>query len=149
MVNQTTTSMERKEFLRTLGGAAAFALVFPCVGACSKSDDDAPPEEPSGKIDYTIDLNAAEAVKLKTNGGFFIKDNNVVIARTLNGDYAAASRKCSHEGNYQVIYHEDEFSCNVHNSRFNLNGTPLNAVTSNKLKIYQTSLGGDTLRVFE
>ena len=31
--------MERKEFLRSLGAGAAFAVIFPCVQGCSKDDD--------------------------------------------------------------------------------------------------------------
>jgi hypothetical protein len=31
--------MERKEFLRSLGAGAAFALTFPCLQGCSKDED--------------------------------------------------------------------------------------------------------------
>ena len=65
--------MERKQFLRTLGSGAAFALVFPCVGGCSKDKADGDiKEEPSG-VDFTIDLDSEEGAKLKNNGDFMIK----------------------------------------------------------------------------
>ena len=44
--------MERKEFLRSLGAGAAFAITFPCLQGCSKDDmPDIP--IPTG-IDFTI-----------------------------------------------------------------------------------------------
>ena len=32
--------MERKDFLRSLGAGAAFALTFPCVHGCSNDAED-------------------------------------------------------------------------------------------------------------
>lgn len=38
--------MERKQFLRSLGAGAAFAVVFPCVHGCSKDGNvDVAPED--------------------------------------------------------------------------------------------------------
>ena len=48
--------MERKEFLRSLGAGAAFALTFPCLHGCSKDEVNGNlVEEPTG-VDFTIDL---------------------------------------------------------------------------------------------
>ena len=147
--------MERKQFLRTLGAGAAFALTFPCVHGCSK--DDAPNgtivEEPTG-VDFTLDLTSAEAANLASNGGFILK-NLVVIARNLEGQLIAASQVCSHEAYDQVRFVDQQggiFYCDVHGSRFEQNGSPLNQVDSNPakaLKIYNTELSGEMLRVFE
>ncbi|MEP3211305.1 MAG: Rieske 2Fe-2S domain-containing protein [Maribacter sp.] len=147
--------MERKQFLRTLGAGAAFALAFPCVHGCSK--DDSPNgnivEEPTG-VDFTIDLTSAEAANLATNGGFILK-NLVVVARNLEGQLIAASQVCSHEAYDQVRFVDQQggiFYCDVHGSRFEQNGTPLNQVDANPakaLKIYNIELTGDMLRVFE
>jgi len=147
--------MERKQFLRTLGAGAAFALAFPCVHGCSK--DDSPigniVEEPTG-VDFTIDLTSAEASNLATNGGFILK-NLVVVARNLEGELIAASQVCSHEAYDQVRFVNQEggiFYCDVHGSRFGQNGTPLNQVDGNPakvLKVYNIELTGDMLRVFE
>lgn len=147
--------MERKQFLRTLGAGAAFALTFPCVHGCSK--DDSPNgnivEEPTG-VDFTIDLTSAEAANLETNGGFILK-NLVVIARNLEGQLIAASQVCSHEAYDQVRFVDQQggiFYCDVHGSRFEQNGTPLNQVDANPakaLKIYNIELTENMLRVFE
>lgn len=147
--------MERKQFLKTLGAGAAFALTFPCIHGCSK--DDSPigtiVEEPTG-VDFTIDLTSSEAAKLGTNGGFILK-NLVVVVKNLEGEYIAASQVCSHEAYDQVRFVSQLggiFYCDVHGSRFEQSGAPLNQVDGNPakmLKVYNVELTGDMLRVFE
>ena len=147
--------MERKDFLRTLGAGAAFALVFPCTQGCSKDggNDGGNIPVPTG-VDFTIDLNSAEAANLANNGGFILK-NLVVVARNLEGNFVAASQVCSHEGYDEVRFVNQQggiFYCSVHTSRFGQDGTPLNQVdnkTPKPLKIFNTELTDNILRVFE
>ena len=147
--------MERKQFLKTLGAGAAFALAFPCVHGCSKDENPNGTivEEPTG-VDFMIDLNSSEASNLATNGGFILK-NLVVVARNLEGELIAASQVCSHEAYDQVRFVDQDggiFYCDVHGSRFEQDGTPLNQVDGNPariLKVYNIELTGDVLRVFE
>lgn len=146
--------MERKEFLKSLGAGAAFALTFPCIHGCSKDEIQGDiVEEPTG-VDFTIDLTSAEAQALSANGGFILK-NLVVIARNLEGEYIAASQVCSHESYDQVRFVDQSggiFYCDVHGSRFDQDGNPLNQVDSNpakSIKVYNTELDGSSLRVFE
>ncbi len=147
--------MERKAFLRTLGAGAAFAVVFPCLHGCSsESSDDVAPEDmkpiPTG-VDFTVDLTSEEANNLSTNGGFILK-NDVVVVRNLEGIFVAASQICSHQQTDQVRFLDLDggiYRCDTHGSRFDQQGNPLNTVTSNKLKIFNTELTGDMLRVFE
>ena len=147
--------MERKKFLRTLGAGAAFAITFPCLGSCSKDNEIegnivAQPTD----VDFTIDLTSSEAAKLANNGGFILK-NLVVVVKNLEGEFVAATQICSHEQYDQVRFVNQDggiFYCDVHGSRFAQNGTPLNEIpnsTSKALKIYNTSLEGSILRVFE
>jgi len=99
-------------------------------------------------------LTATEAANLATNGGFILK-NLVVVARNLEGQFIAASQVCSHEAYDQVRFVDQLggiFYCDVHGSRFEQNGAPLNQVDVNPakaLKIYNIELDGDMLRVFE
>lgn len=150
--------MERKQFLRSLGASAAFALTFPCLHGCSVDEGDMElegeiVEEPTG-IDFTVDLTSAEASNLATNGGFILK-NLVVVVRNLEGDFIAASQICSHQGYDQVRFatqNDGIFYCDVHGSQFAQDGTPLNQVDNSPakaLKIYNIELTGDILRVFE
>lgn len=143
--------MERKQFLKSLGAGAAFALTFPCVQSCSKEGIKV--DVPTG-IDFTIDLTSSEASDLAENGGFILKDL-VVVAKNLEGNFVAATQVCSHRGYDQVRFNTAEggiFYCDVHGSKFSQTGEPLNTVGLSKakpIKVYQIELNGDMLRVFE
>ncbi|WP_411031362.1 ubiquinol-cytochrome c reductase iron-sulfur subunit [Spongiimicrobium sp. 3-5] len=147
--------MERKEFLKSLGAGAAFALVFPCVNGCSSDgNDDVAPEDmkpiPTG-VDFTIDLSTSEGAGLQNNGDFILKDF-VVVVKNLEGNFVAASQVCSHQQTEEVRFLQESggiFRCSTHGARFSQTGSPLNSVTSNPLKIFSTELTGDVLRVFE
>ncbi|WP_224484772.1 ubiquinol-cytochrome c reductase iron-sulfur subunit [Robertkochia aurantiaca] len=150
--------MERKDFLRSLGSAAALALILPCA-ACSSpaGDTSGQPEDQvedptsENELDFTIDLSSQDAEPLQEPGGYIIM-NETVVVRNLAGDFVAATRRCPHEGNYQIVYdrvnNTERFWCDVHGSRFDLQGKPVNDITTNTLLIYQTELSGNTLRVF-
>ncbi len=142
--------MERKEFLRTLGAGAAFALAFPCTQGCSSDGGLNTQPIPSG-VDFTIDLSGPDGDSLADNGDFIIREF-VVVARNLSGEFVAASRVCSHQQTEAVSFVSSQggiFQCSTHGSQFAQDGTPINGVTDNPLKIFQTSLRGDLLRVFE
>lgn len=142
--------MERKEFLRTLGAGAAFAVAFPCVQGCTKGPGLETEPVPTG-VDFTIDLSGPDGDALANNGDFIIRDY-VVIARNLAGAFVAASQVCSHQQTPEVRFVDSQggiFQCTTHGSQFAQDGTPLNSVTNNPLKVFQTSLEGDQLRVFE
>lgn len=146
--------MERKEFLRSLGAGAAFALTFPCLNGCSKDAENGEIRPVPTGIDFTIDLNSPEGAKLKDNGNFILKDL-VVVVKNLEGNFIAASQVCSHEAYDQVRFltaNGGFFHCDVHGSRFSQTGEPLNQVDSKiprPLKMFQVALEGDSLRVFE
>ena len=146
--------MERKEFLRSLGAGAAFALIFPCAQGCSQDEIVGDVKEIPAGIDFTIDLSSSEAEPLLNEGGFVLK-NDVVIARNLEGALIAASQICSHQGYDQVRFVSNAggiFYCDVHGSRFEQDGSPLNQVDGNParaLKVYKTAVDGNLLRIFE
>ncbi|MFD2585895.1 ubiquinol-cytochrome c reductase iron-sulfur subunit [Croceitalea marina] len=151
--------MERKEFLRSLGAGAAFALTFPCLNGCSSDSEDLETfPEPTG-VDFTVDLTDANSAPLANNGGFILAKSNpadrltdIVVARNLEGNFVAASQICSHQQTDAVRFISEDggiFRCSTHGSRFSQTGTPLNSVTNNPLKVFQTELNGDILRVFE
>ena len=79
----------------------------------------------------------------------------MVIARNLQGEYVAASQVCSHQSYDQVRFVDQNggiFYCDVHGSRFDQDGTPLNQVDGTPakvLKVYNTELNGSILRVYE
>ncbi|MFS4416692.1 ubiquinol-cytochrome c reductase iron-sulfur subunit [Maribacter sp. 2307ULW6-5] len=155
--------MERKEFLKSLGAGAAFALTFQCLGGCSGGDDsEGNVVEQPDNVDFTVDLDDPKASALANNGGYIlvkstanISFNDVVVARNLEGDLIAATTVCSHENYDQVRFVPTEggiFFCDVHGSKFDQGGAPLNSVqntTAKPIKVYNTSLDGNLLRIFE
>ncbi|WP_350287335.1 Rieske (2Fe-2S) protein [uncultured Croceitalea sp.] len=152
--------MERKKFLKTLGASAAFAVAYPCLHSCSSNRREALVTfpEPSG-VDFVIDLTNPDFAALANNGGFVLVKSNssesltdIVVARNLEGELVAASQICSHQQTDQVRFISEDggiFRCSTHGSRFSQNGTPINTITDNPLKIFNTSLEGDILRIFE
>lgn len=131
---------------------AAFAITFPCVQGCSKDDDEGGSENPIPTgVDFTVDLDSEEGEGLQNNGDFILK-NDVVVVKNLEGNFIAASQICSHQQTDQVRFLEEQggiFHCFTHGSEFDQNGNPLNTITSNPLKIFNTELNGNILRVFE
>lgn len=143
--------MERKAFLRSLGAGAAFALTFPCVQGCSKSGDGPDTQPVPTGVDFTIDLDSEEGEGLLNNGDFILRDY-VVVAKNLQGEFIAASQICSHQQTDGVRFLTDDggiFHCYTHGSEFGQDGQPLNTITNNPLKIFNTSLSGNILRVYE
>ena len=143
--------MDRKDFLRSLGAGAAFALTFPCVQGCSKGEDGIDPKPIPTGVDFTIDLDSPEGAGLQNNGDFILK-NEVVVVKNLEGNFIAASQICSHQQTDQVRFLEDKggiFHCFTHGSEFDQDGNPINTITKNPLKIFNTSLNGNLLRVFD
>ena len=119
--------MERKEFLRSLGAGAAFALTFPCINGCSSDDGGSEMIPVPTGVDFTIDLDSQEGAGLQNNGDFILK-NNVVVVKNLEGNFIAASQICSHQQTDQVRFFDDDggiFRCSTHGSVFDQNGTPL------------------------
>jgi len=137
--------MKRIEFLTTLGGAAAFAMTFSCLGGCSKSDDSVT-ENPTSELPFSIDLTDPSSSPLANNGGYIII-NNTVVARDLSGNYAAATNLCSHEQKRKVIFQNNEYFCTEHGARFSLSGNGLNSDGSAGLTIFQTTLEGNILTI--
>jgi len=143
--------MERKQFLKSLGAGAAFAVTFPCLNGCSTDSEDLETFPIPVGVDFTIDLTTPEAEPLSNNGGF-IRKNFVVIARNLEGELVAASQVCSHQQTEEVRFSADQggtFFCSTHGSRFSQNGTPVNSITSNPLKIFNVEVTGAIVRIFE
>ncbi|MEN8764947.1 MAG: Rieske (2Fe-2S) protein [Wenyingzhuangia sp.] len=144
--------MKRKEFLKSIGAGAAFAVTFSCLGGCSNNNGDEFPEEITLDPDpitgalLTIDLSEDSSSALKKNGGYLIK-NRIVVAKDLSGDYVAATVRCSHEPRDKVIFRDNEYYCTQHGARYDLEGKGLNKDGKNGLTTYTTSLEGNILSI--
>ena len=82
-------------------------------------------------------------------GGFIIK-NKVLVVRTIDDQYVAASNVCSHESFETMSYDSanGEWLCNTHGARFALSsGEPQNDVTDRDLRLYTVTRVGNILTV--
>lgn len=135
--------MNRKDFLSKLGIGAAFVLTSTCLGSCTRDE-----AEQMSDINLELDLNDDRYTSLSTVGNYVIVDS-VVVARTITGDFVAATSICSHEGLEQITYsNQNEWFCTAHGARFSIAGEGLNANGSKGLQIFQTELSGNILKVF-
>ena len=136
--------MDRKQFLSEMGLGAASLFVLSCMGSsCSKTGS-----APVQSSDFTVDLNASSSLALKSLGGF-IYINGIIVAQTLAGKYIAVSQACTHEG-ITVTYDSaaDHFYCPAHGSVFSDSGAVINGPANSKLQEFNTSLSGNSLRVY-
>jgi cytochrome b6-f complex iron-sulfur subunit len=150
--------MERNEFFSLLSVTAGMIFLAPVLTSCSKSmTDEAAPggstnTNPgggtSGTVDFNLDLSVAPYSVLNSNGGSVYK-NDIIVARTMSGEYVALSSVCTHQGG-TVGYDTtaDRFHCPNHGSNFATNGSVINGPAGAPLKRYNTQLTGTTLRVY-
>lgn len=154
--------MDRKEFITKLGAGAALAIVATCACGCVKMDDPAAPIDATrlnlikideNNVDFTIDLTKPANDSLRNIGGYVIVDNKCVIAKNSNGDYIAATRTCSDQYLKGIVWSKnlDQWHCVEHNATFNETGTGttvFNNLGNKGIRIYNTQLNGNSLRVF-
>jgi len=138
-------TMDRKEFLALLGiSSAALALTY-CFGGCQPMSNI--PTAPTN-IDFTLDLTNAAYSALKSNGGY-LYNAGVIVARTVSGTYVAVSQYCTHAGGtVQYVATINDFYCPVHGSVFSTSGSVIQGPAGSALVKYNTSLSGNSLRVY-
>ena len=146
--------MKRHEFFSIIGISAATVAFAPFLTACSKSSGVAadPVVPPASGVDFTIDLSLAANAALLTNGGSLIK-NNVIVAKTSAGTYAAVASACTHEGAaIQFDNANTRFICSNqsggHASKFSTSGAVTAGPAGSALKMYSTALTGTSLRIY-
>src|SRR5665213_3172784 len=135
--------MDRKEFLSLMGGGAASAFLFSCIG-CSKGKSDQSVNGPTG-VDFTLDLSSSANAALTAKGGYLAK-SGVLVAYTVSGNYIAVQQSCTHQS-YPLVYDSsnDIFYCNNHGSAFSDNGIVLYSPANRNLVVYKTTLTGTSL----
>lgn len=137
--------MNRIEFLRSLplSGAALVAL----LASCQQNTEVNPGAITTGPVDFTLDLVSPINASLRMPGGFVVS-NGVVVARTKQGRFVAASRTCSHQKNPSVEFEVDRFVCATHGAQFDTTGQGLNDLGKKGISVYKTDLDGYFLRVY-
>lgn len=152
-------TLNRGEFLRSMGLSSSALMAFYCMGttltSCSTKDTDPLPTPPSGgtagvtgrttggSIDFNIDLVAYKAKDLKKEGESDIFGDVIVIA-VANKKYVALSKACTHQGTpVRFRGASNDILCPNHLSEFRLDGTVQRGPAASPLTVFKTALSAD------
>ena len=140
--------VSRLEFLKQLGFGGAALMATLCAAGTSSCKSNSASTSASTK-DFTLDLNQSANADLKIVGKFMVVQD-VVIACTAAGTYAAVTVICSHEGRKQVGYRESQkdFYCSAHGAVYDQQGIGKSGPSSGGLRVYNTTLTGNSLRIY-
>ncbi|MDI9870690.1 Rieske (2Fe-2S) protein [Flectobacillus roseus] len=164
--------MTRYEFLKSMGfqGGALMALLASCQSnndptptttTSSSSSSSSSSGSTSGSTSgsgtssgsssgstllASVDLTAAANAALKNSGGYIIV-NSIVVARTAQNTYVAATQTCSHEPKKKVTFLNGEFFCSEHGARYSTTGVGLNSYGAKGLAVYTVTVNGNTLEI--
>ena len=144
--------MERKNFISLLGLGAGSIIVTSCLGGCGKSDSPTPSPTPGGpgkKVDFTLDVSTNSDIISKN----WTTQNGVIIAKN-GANYIALSGLCTHQQSAMTyLANNNTFPCSLqgggHGSVFNADGVKIAGPANGNLKKFNTTLTGNSLRVFE
>jgi cytochrome b6-f complex iron-sulfur subunit len=142
--------MNRKEFFSRVGFGAAAALLPACMAglasSCSSDNSSSPTTTPPPTgVDFILDVSTGS---LATNGGYLVSQG-IVVARINSGTYIAVSASCTHEGtNVNYNASGNNFICPNHGAQFSSTGTVTQGPANSNLKKYNTTLTGNSLRVY-
>lgn len=144
--------MNRHQFFAVLGVSAGTVIFAPFLASCNKNstlpDDSGTGGGGGGAIDFTLDLTLPANSTLNSNGGSLLK-SGVIVARTSAGAYVAVASACTHQGTtVEFDSSNNLFHCPNHGSNFGINGSVLMGPATTALKMYNTQLTGNSLRVF-
>jgi cytochrome b6-f complex iron-sulfur subunit len=99
-------------------------------------------------VDFTLDLSNASYAALKTNGGYIYQDN-IIIVRTSTGEIVALSDICTHTGcTVNFSNSSNDFLCPCHGSVFAIDGSVVRGPAPSPLKRYNTTINGNSLRIY-
>ena len=144
--------MERKNFISLLGLGAGSIIVTSCLGGCGKSDSPTPspvPGGPGNRVDFTLDVSTNSDIISKN----WTIQNGVIIAKN-GANYIALSGLCTHQqSSMTYLSVNNTFPCSLqgggHGSVFNADGVKIAGPANGNLKKFNTTLTGNSLRVFE
>ncbi|MEO8168310.1 MAG: Rieske (2Fe-2S) protein, partial [bacterium] len=125
-------------------GAAAVACTY-CLGGCNPNNGvtDAPTN-----VDFTLDLTNPSYAALNGNGGY-VYNGGLIVARIADGSYVALSQRCTHAGGtVQYNLNSNIFHCPVHGASFSTSGSVVAGPAGSPLQKYNTTLAGNSLRVY-
>lgn len=161
-------SINRGEFIRSLGMSSKALLAFYCIGAisaCGKTEETAvkpvvvtppatttPPANTNtgvtgtatgATINFSLDFANKNFSKLFTAGEFVIVGD--VLVANSSGNYIALSKACTHEGTtVDFRSKEGDIRCSNHGAEYTLDGTVKKGPAVKSLIAYKASYDAAT-----
>jgi cytochrome b6-f complex iron-sulfur subunit len=145
-------TMERNEFIKSLGLGVALICTGSCLSSCGSKSDDATPTPgitPPAGTKVSIDLST----QLLTVGSF-LTSNSILFVRIATGNtttsFIATQALCPHQGgSLNWIQGSSSIQCSLHSAQYTSSGSvisqPVGGGTTSALKVYATSIAGTTL----
>lgn len=147
--------MERNEFIKSLGLGIALVCTGSCLSSCGGSKSDDPGPNPGGgggtPSGTKVDVNLATQLM---SVGSFLTSNGVLFVRLAAGNatssFVATQASCPHQGgSLNWVQASNLIQCSLHSSQYSSAGAvlaqPSDGGTTSALKVYSTSITGNTL----
>ncbi|PLX70419.1 MAG: cytochrome B6 [Denitrovibrio sp.] len=130
--NNKRTGINRRTFLKLLGGLGAGALVLKFLKA------------PAGSEKVLIEISMK---KIPESGALMYPEHNIALVRS-GDNVKALSLSCTHLG-CTVLVKGDKFLCPCHGSSFRFDGGLIKGPAERGLDTHRTILTGRSVKVFE
>lgn len=143
--------MDRKEFIKTCGGACfgAFAFGLLPIGCTPTKMLDAEVEDDFMVIQLSDFINEKEGSDKPIQ--FLIARNAalshpIYVHRNNDGEYAALLMRCTHQGTELQAF-GDKLQCPAHGSVFDNKGTVANGPAGKNLRTFPVVIENDQLKI--
>lgn len=159
MEDATTTGIDRRQFLKTAGSTALFAMLGIGLHACSSptaNNPESPTGGETGAIQITnngntviINLAVASVASLKNAGGWTLVNAARVLVVNVDGTTIRAfTSVCTHQGcadNWQFA--NSRFECTCHGSLFATNGSVVRGPATRDLAEFGVTRNGELVTI--
>jgi len=152
----------RREFIEKSGITVAlsmFGLGF--FTSCSNSDDMQPdgssgtPMNPgtgggTGIVvaGSTITIDLTIQTGLNDNGGWLLVTAGKTLVSKVGNEFIALTSVCTHSGcDTNWSFSNSTYNCSCHGSKFDAQGNVITGPATQPLKVYATSVSGNTLTI--
>ncbi|GGI22547.1 QcrA and Rieske domain-containing protein [Pedobacter mendelii] len=148
--------MERNDFIKSLGLGIALVCTGSCLSGCGSKGSDPQPNNPGGGGPATGTTANVDLATQILSIGASVTVNGILFIRTAAGNttssFAATQAVCPHQGGALNFIQASNFiQCALHASRYTTAGSilaqPNDGGTTSALKVYTTSISGNTLSV--